>query len=143
MLSVGFASKLIKEINPKPKLPPELSPIVINFIFCLKIMTGTTGTKIKSKATIDESFISPGKSNGNRAVISNKKKKPYAIKYLSGFAKTNMRTAMVNTIPQNIIELIIPISNEDSTIIPIAKHENKKEPAKVVANIFRANLATT
>jgi hypothetical protein len=65
------------------------------------------------------------------------------MKYLSGFAKTNIRTAINNTIPQNIIEPIIPISNEESMIIPMAIHENRNEPANVVANIFLANLATT
>jgi hypothetical protein len=39
-------------------------------------MIGTTGAKIKSNAMIDESLISSGKSNGNKAVIRSKKKKP-------------------------------------------------------------------
>jgi len=40
------------------------------------------------------------------------------------------------------IEVVISVPNEESTIIPIARHENKNEPARVVANIFLANLAT-
>ena len=80
ILSVGSTSKLISDISPNPKLPPELNPIVRYRICLRKITTGTIGKRTRMNANKFESFINFGRSKGNNKVKSNKKTKPYAIK---------------------------------------------------------------
>jgi hypothetical protein len=65
------------------------------------------------------------------------------MKYLRWFARTIIKIVKPNTIPQKIAEDNISVSNAASIIVAIAMQEKRNEPAKVVANILRANLATT
>jgi hypothetical protein len=74
--TVVFEIILNSEISPNPKLPPELSPIVINLILFLNNTTGTKGTKTNTIANQDESRINSEMFNGSIKVSKRIKKKP-------------------------------------------------------------------